>query len=270
MIRSLLLSLIATTLLPAQDGFVPLFNGKDLTGWDGNPELWKVENSEIVGTTTGPEQLKYNQFLIWRGGVLKNFELRVKVKQKGNNTGIQYRSREFPEAGKWSVGGYQCDIHSAAPNNAMVYGEKWGGILVQNGQSVVIDPEDKKWLVGERDPVSVDIAEWHEYTVIAQGNHVVHKIDGQMTIDLLDFGAKTQLLEGLLTFQLHRGPAMVVQIKDVMLKELPEAPVPAFDKNVIANAKPVEKADAKSKGKGKAKDQSKAETAAAPIQASSE
>jgi hypothetical protein len=53
----------------AAEGFKPLFNGKDLSGWDGNPELWKVENGEIVGTTTGPEQLKYNQFLIWRGGV---------------------------------------------------------------------------------------------------------------------------------------------------------------------------------------------------------
>jgi putative heme-binding domain-containing protein len=268
--RLIFFSLLLLSPVFAQDGFKPLFNGKDLTGWDGNPELWKVQNGEIVGTTTGPEQLKYNQFLIWRGGVLKNFELRVQVKQKGNNTGIQYRSREFAEAGKWSVGGYQCDIHSAAPNNGMVYGEKWGGILVQNGQSMLIDPEGKKWLEAEREPVSVDIAEWHEYTVIAQGNHLVHKIDGEMTIDLLDFGAKTQALEGLLAFQLHRGPAMVVQIKDVMLKELPEAPVPAFHKNLIANAKPMEKSEAKSKGQGKAKAQSKAEAAAAPIQASSD
>ncbi|MDH4476951.1 MAG: DUF1080 domain-containing protein [Verrucomicrobiaceae bacterium] len=266
MIRSLLLSLIATTLLPAQDGFVPLFNGKDLTGWDGNPELWKVENSEIVGTTTGPEQLKYNQFLIWRGGVLKNFELRAKIRVSASNTGIQYRSRELPEAGKWSVGGYQCDIHPTAANNGMVYGEKWGGILVQNGQTMVIDPEDKKWLVAEREPVKVDTAEWHDYTIIAQGNHLVHKIDGQMTIDLLDFGAKTQALEGLLAFQLHRGPAMKVQIKEVLLKELPEAPVPAFDKSLIANAKPADKAqgDGKKNGKGKAKENAISPATAAP------
>ncbi len=247
--RLILFSFFVSTCAIAQDGFKSLFNGKDLTGWDGNPELWKVENGEIVGTTTGPEQLKYNQFLIWRGGVLKNFELRVKVKQSGNNTGIQYRSREFPETGKWSVGGYQCDIHPAAPNNAMVYGEKWGGILAQNGQRVVIDPEGKKWLVGEHEPVRVDIAEWHEYTVTAQGNHLVHKIDGRMTIDLLDFGTKTQALEGLLAFQLHRGPAMTVQIKDVMLKELPEIAVPPFDQSLVASAKPVEKSKAKEKPK---------------------
>ncbi|MFZ4767130.1 MAG: 3-keto-disaccharide hydrolase, partial [Roseimicrobium sp.] len=75
-----------------EDGFRSLFNGKDLTGWDGNPELWSVEDGCITGKTTGPEQLGYNQFLIWRGGVLKNFELRALVKQSGNNTGIQYRS----------------------------------------------------------------------------------------------------------------------------------------------------------------------------------
>src|SRR5436190_12559313 len=113
--RLLLLLLCLQSTVFAQDGFVPLFNGKDLTGWDGNPELWKVENGEIVGTTTGPEQLTYNQFLIWRGGVLKNFELRAKIRVSASNSGIQYRSREFPEAGKWSVGGYQCDIHPSAP-----------------------------------------------------------------------------------------------------------------------------------------------------------
>lgn len=222
-------------------GFKSLFNGKDLSGWDGNPELWKVEEGCITGRTTGPEQLKYNQFLIWRGGVVKNFELRAKVRVSASNSGIQYRSREFPEAGKWSVGGYQCDIHSAAPNNAMVYGEKWGGVLVQNGQSVVIDPEGKKWLVGEREPVKVDIAQWHDYTIIAQGNHLVHQIDGKLAIDLVDYGAKTQLLEGILAFQLHRGPAMVLQVKEVLLKELPETPVAAFDQKLIVNAKPVEK-----------------------------
>ncbi|MFO1483847.1 MAG: family 16 glycoside hydrolase [Verrucomicrobiaceae bacterium] len=235
----------------AQDGFKSIFNGKDLTGWDGNPELWKVENGEIVGNTTGPEQLAYNQFLIWRGGVVKNFELRVKIKETGNNTGIQYRSKELPEVGKWSIGGYQCDVHPAAPNNAMVYEERGRGIIVQNGQGVVIDPEGKRWLASEHDPVKVDIAEWHEYTVIAQGNHLVHKIDGQVTIDLLDFELAKRSLEGLLAFQIHRGPAMEVHIKDVMLKELPEGGVVAFEKSAIPSDAQI--IEAKAPGKGKAK-----------------
>lgn len=226
----------------AEEGFRPLFNGKDLTGWDGNPELWSVQDGCISGKTTGPEQLAYNQFLIWRGGVVKNFELRAKIKQSGNNSGIQYRSKELPEVGKWSVGGYQCDIHPAPANNGMVYEEKARGIIIQNGQSVVIDPEGKRWLVAEREPVKVDIAEWHEYTVIAQGNRLIHKIDGKVTIDLVDHEEKARSLEGIVAFQIHRGPAMNVQIKDVMLKELPAGGVIAFDKAALpAEAKPIEK-----------------------------
>ncbi|CAN5728583.1 hypothetical protein BH11VER1_BH11VER1_27360 [soil metagenome] len=233
---------LSSLLQAADDDFRPLFNGKDLTGWDGNPELWSVEDGCITGKTTGPEQLAYNQFLIWRGGVVKNFELRAKVKQSGNNTGIQYRSKELPENGKWSIGGYQCDIHPAAPNNAMVYEERARGIIVQNGQGVVIDPEGKRWLASEHEPVKVDIAEWHEYTIIAKGNHLIHKIDGQVTIDLLDFEEKARAMEGLLAFQIHRGPAMNVQIKDVMLKELPDGGVVSFEKSAIpSDAQVIEK-----------------------------
>jgi hypothetical protein len=256
MIKNLTLTLLlAAFAFPlasfAQDGFKPLFNGKDLTGWDGNPELWSVKDGCITGKTTGTEQLSYNQFLIWRGGVVKNFELHAKIKQSGNNTGIQYRSKELAEVGKWSVGGYQCDIHPAPANNGMVYEEKARGIITQNGQSVVIDPEGKRWIVAEREPVKVDIAEWHDYTVIAQGNHLIHKIDGQVTIDLVDHEEKARALEGIVAFQIHRGPAMNVQIKDVMLKELPEGGVVAFDKAALPpTAKLVEK---KAKGKTKAK-----------------
>ena len=140
--RLVLLSLLAFSAASAQDGFKSIFNGKDLTGWDGNPELWKVENGEIVGNTTGPEQLAYNQFLIWRGGKVKNFELKAKIRQKGNNTGIQYRSNENTDK-KWSIRGYQCDIHPNAPYRAMMYEEGGRGIVSQNGQSVVIDVHDR-------------------------------------------------------------------------------------------------------------------------------
>lgn len=251
----LLSLLIAVTLLgsaQAQDGFKPLFNGKDLTGWDGNPELWSVEDGCITGKTTGPEQLTYNQFLIWRGGVVKNFELRAKVKQKGNNTGIQYRSHERPQAGKWSIGGYQCDIHPARPNNAMVYEEGGRGIITQNGQGVVIDPEGKRWLASEHDMVEVKVEEWHEYSIIAQGNHLIHKIDGKVAVDLLDFELAKRSLEGLVAFQIHRGPAMVVQIKDVMLKELPEGGVVSFEKSAIPSDAQIIEARPKGPGKGKA------------------
>jgi len=263
----LMMTFILQHLSFGQDGFKPLFNGKDLSGWDGNPELWSVEEGCIVGRTTGPEQLAYNQFLIWRGDSPQNFELRAMVKQTGNNTGIQYRSRELPEVGKWSVGGYQCDIHPTPVNNAMVYGEKAGGILVQNGQNMVIDPKGKQWLVSQGEPVAVDVAEWHEYTIVAQGNHLIHKVDGQTTIELRDFDEKTRAREGLLAFQIHRGPAMTVQIKDVMIKPLPEGGFVTFDKAALpARTLPLEKLKPIGKEKQKAKKQPKAKIPAKKIE----
>ena len=257
------LLLTATLTAQAEEEFRSLFNGKDLSGWDGNPDLWSVEDGCITGKTTGPEQLTYNQFIVWRGGVLKNFELRAQMKLAGSNSGIQYRSRELPDIGKWSIGGYQCDVHPTAMNNAMVFGEKAGGVLVRNGQSVVIDPEGKRWLIAEREPVAVDTAEWHEYTIIARGNHLVHKIDGRVTADLLDFGKKTYVPEGVLAFQLHRGPAMKVQIKNVLLKELPDEKGASFDKSLLpASAVPVESGKPAEKTKAKPADKPKAASAA--------
>jgi putative heme-binding domain-containing protein len=225
--------LVALSPLSAQDGFKPIFDGKTLAGWDGNPELWSVEDGALTGKTKGPDHLAYNQFIIWRGGVVKNFELRAKIKCSASNSGIQYRSKELPDAGKWVIGGYQCDVHPAAPNNAMVYEERGRGILVQNGQSVIIDDKGDKWLAAEHAPVKVDVTEWHEYVIIAQGNHLIHKIDGKVTIDLVDHDAKNRALEGLLAFQVHKGPAMIVQIKDIVLKELPEAPLTNLEKSPI-------------------------------------
>lgn len=268
-----LLSLIAFTLtlapLTAQDdGFRSLFNGRDLTGWDGNPDLWTVEDGAITGRTKGPEHLDYNQFLIWRGGTLKNFELHAKVRVTGNNSGIQYRSRELPDIGKWSVGGYQCDVHPTAVNNAMVYHERGRGIVVQNGQSVVVDPDARKWLVAERDPVAVDVAEWHDYTVIAKGNHITHKLDGKVTIELADYDEAGRSLEGLLAFQVHRGPAMEVQIKDIRLKTLPDGGVTSFAKaNVPSDAQEIGKPRPKPKPKAKPKAPAKPQAKAAPKRA---
>lgn len=253
--------LFLLSLASAEDGYRSLFNGKDLTGWDGNPELWSVKNGEIVGKTNGPDHLDYNQFLIWREGTLKNFELKVKLKITGqNNSGIQYRSKEMPEVGKWVVGGYQCDAHSNPPYNAMIYHERGRGIIVQNGQSVVMDPDARKWLVAERDPVAVDISKWHEYTIIAKGNHITHKLDDKLTIELHDYDEKGRSLEGLLAFQVHRGPAMEVRIKDVRLKVLEDGGVTPFAKADLPNdAQEIIKP--KPGGKGKAKAKAKAKTA---------
>jgi hypothetical protein len=104
--KSLLFSLLATTVFAADDGFTSLFNGKDLTGWDGDPKLWKVENGIVIGTNPSPEAMANNSFLIWRGGTVKDFELRATVRVIGdNNSGIQYRSRELKDVAPWVITG---------------------------------------------------------------------------------------------------------------------------------------------------------------------
>ena len=91
-------------------GFVPIFDGKTMNGWDGDPTFWRVENGEIVGETTPEKVVKMNNFLIWRGGKVKDFELKIDFRLSGTNSGIQYRSVEMPELGKWVLKGYQADM----------------------------------------------------------------------------------------------------------------------------------------------------------------
>jgi putative heme-binding domain-containing protein len=237
-----------------------LFNGRDLSGWDGNPELWSVQNGYITGITKDDAPLPYNQFLIWRGGTVKNFELKVIARQAGNNSGIQYRSKELPEVGKWSIGGYQCDMHPTAANNAMLYDEKGRGIVCLNGQSVIVDGEGKKWLVKESASVECNAADWNEYKIIARGNRLVHQINGNTTAEIVDHQASERELEGLLAFQVHRGPAMKVEIKEVILKTLPDGDLLSESQHPIPpDAKPVTPPD-----KGKAKAPASKEKAAAP------
>jgi hypothetical protein len=119
---------------------------------------------------------------------------------------------------------------------------------------VAVDPEGVKWLAAERDAVQADVSGWHEYTVIAKGNHIIHQLDGKVTAELHDFDLGKRSLEGLLAFQIHRGPAMVVQIKNVRLKELPEGGVIDFASHPIpSDAQIIEARARKAKGKAKAK-----------------
>ena len=232
----------------AEDGFTPLFNGKDLTGWDGDPKLWKVENGEVIGTCTGPDAMPNNSFLIWRGGVVKDFILHATVRVEGdNNSGIQYRSRELPEVAPWVITGYQCDIHPAIEHTGMTYEEKGRGIFGLNGTNVMLDPEGALWKLSEHDPVKVDVSQWNQYAIIARGNHLVHMINGKITSELTDHDEKKRALEGLLAIQLHRGNANTVHIKDLRLKVLPAAELVAFDATKLpAGAVKIEKPRTKS------------------------
>jgi len=218
------------------EGFVAVFNGRDLTGWEGSPKYWSVADGALTGKADGT--LKYNRFLTWKGGTLKNFELRVRVKvTPGGNSGLQYRGTERPDLGESVVTGYQCDVVANRPDyNGMLYEERGRRILAHTGEKVVIDTQGQPRVVGRFPLKAFEPGVWHDFRVLAEGNHYRHWIDGHPTVDVIDLDEKGRKLEGVLAVQVHVGPAMTIQYQDFFLKTLPgdlplvtpdEAKVPA-------------------------------------------
>lgn len=205
-----------------EPGFKSIFNGKDLTGWDGDPKFWTVKDEAITGITTKENPTKGNTFIIWRDGKLDDFELRLQVKIIDGNSGIQYRSREVE---KWVMSGYQADFEAGDTYSGILYEEKARGILALRGQKIVIQPDGKRPVtgsVGESDKIQAAIKkeDWNDYTIIAHGNHLIHKINGHTTIDVTDNQEKKRSMIGLLALQLHAGPPMTVQFRNIRLKRL--------------------------------------------------
>ena len=212
----------AVTDTPAKDGFVHLFNGRNLQGWEGDMRHWSVQDEALTGTTDG--SLKTNRFLTWKGSTIRNFDLRVKVKvSPGGNSGIQYRGQSRPDIGLDIVSGYQCDVVANTPQyNGMLYEERGRRILSHTGEKVIVDPSGQPWVVGQLPFKDFTPGEWHDYRVLARGNHLQHWIDGHPTADLIDFDEKGRALEGVLAVQVHVGPAMKIQYKHFLIQHLPD------------------------------------------------
>ncbi|MCX8107787.1 MAG: DUF1080 domain-containing protein, partial [Verrucomicrobiae bacterium] len=210
-------------------GFQVIFNGKDLSGWDGNPKFWSVEDGAITGRTTRDNPTPGNTFIIWRGGTVSDFELRLLYRiipgdERGfGNSGIQYRSKDF---GNWVVGGYQADIEAGDRYSGILYEERMPrGIMAERGEKVVWTADGKKQVVGSTgDPRTIQAAikknDWNEYVIIAEGDRLIHKINGHVTVDVTDNDPQKRARSGILAFQLHAGPPMTVQFKDIRLKHL--------------------------------------------------
>lgn len=210
-----------------------LFNGKDLTGWAGNPALWSVKDGVIVGKTTAEVPTKGNTFLVWKDGEVSDFTLTLKYKmtpgdgKKTVNSGIQYRSKVVDEA-NFVVAGYQADFEYGTKYSGILYEEKGRGILAQRGQKVTIaqsaDPKKPTLTItgetGKSDEIqaAIDVDGWNEYKVIAKGGHLQHFINGKLTVDVTDETAEGAK-KGVLALQLHAGPPMQVEFKDIVLDE---------------------------------------------------
>jgi hypothetical protein len=210
----------------ADEGFVRLDNGKDLSGWRGDKTYWSVEDGALTAKTTADSRLtkeKYNTFLIWEGGQPADFELRLKYKIVGGNSGVQYRSRVIDEA-KFIVSGYQADIDASPKYTGMNYEEKARAILAQRGERVTIGADGKKEIEKVGDPVELQAKvkneDWNEYRVVAQGNHLQHFVNGMLMSEVIDNQKDKAATSGVIALQAHQGFAMTVQFKDIYLKAL--------------------------------------------------
>jgi len=214
----------------AEPGFRSIFNGKDLTGWDGSPKLWSVKDGAITGQTTASNPAKGNTFLIWTNGTPGDFELRCSFKlvpgdsQGFANSGIQYRSKVV-DPSYWVVHGYQADMEAGPTYTGILYEEGMRGIMAGRGEKVVWDKDGKKQVVGSIGnaaaiEASVKKGDWNDYIIIAQGNHLQQFVNGKPTIDLTDEDEAKRALSGVLALQLHAGPPMMAQFKNLRIKVL--------------------------------------------------
>ena len=207
-----------------EPGFVSLFDGRTLDGWDGDRSIWSVADGAITGQTSGDTKLKENNFLVWKDQV-ENFELRLKFRLENGNSGIYYRAKKRP-AGQTQgdpLIGTQADFDASGRWTGVIMEYLLREVLAERGQKVAIDEQGQKQATALGDPAQLLAAvkpqEWNDYTVIAKGGSVVLKINGMTMCELEDRDPK-RLVHGWLALQVHVGPPMRVQFKDIYLRRL--------------------------------------------------
>lgn len=217
---------------PESSDLKPIFNGKDLTGWDGDPRLWSVKDGVIHGETTAENPAKGNTFIIWKDGTTKDFELRLSFRCNAtNNSGIQYRSKHITEkvGNKWVVRGYQHELRNELkfPNVAgFIYDEggKRGRICIV-GEQATWEADGKKVIKSDLiDQAGWEklfkLNEWNDVIITAKDNHIQHYMNGKLILDFTDNHPELALKEGILALQLHAGAPMWVEFKNIRIREL--------------------------------------------------
>ena len=201
---------------------IDLFNGKDLSGWIGKDQFWKVENGTIIGETTEDNPTPANTFLIWKGGEVKDFEFSCQVKFQGNNSGVQYRSKAIGDLNDCVLTGYQADLHPKQEFFGMLYGEKYGkrGIIARRWQKAdARGDKDVKIIGSVGDKTELDGAKWNKLTIVAVGNRLIHMVNDVVTVDVTE-NHPDAIAKGHLGLQLHRGAPMKVEFKSLKYRKL--------------------------------------------------
>src|SRR5882724_10958125 len=211
--------------------FKEIFNGKDLTGWTGDPSFWSLKEGAITAQTTKENPASGNTFLIWTNGTVSDFELRGSFRLAANNSdgfansGIQYRSKVLDPA-NWVVGGYQADMEAGPTYTGILYEERMSrAVMAARAEKVVWDKDCKKQVTGslgssEDLQKAIKQGDWNDYVVSARGNHLQHFINGHQTVDVIDDCESKRAMSGVLALQLHAGPPMTVQFRNLRIKTL--------------------------------------------------
>lgn len=226
----------AVSVAAAEPEFQSLFNGKDFTGWEGRPEYFSVKDGVIHAETTAANPLKKNTFLIYTAREFGDFELRFDYKCVGGNSGMQYRSERLPD---FVLKGYQSDFENTNRFTGMFFEENGRMFMAYPGEYVTVKPltdadkaQDKRGKAKAKlDKVKFatteeafshikDATAWHSMTIIARGNTFVHILDGRVMSVAVDEDAKNFRKSGLLGLQVHQGPPMTVDLKNVRIREL--------------------------------------------------
>lgn len=213
-------------------GMRPLFNGRNLDGWNGDPRLWSVRDGAIHGETTAENAAKGNTFIIWQGGKTKDFDLRLSFRcNASNNSGIQYRSKHITDGkvnNAWVVRGYQHEIRNELklPSvSGFIYDEGGKrGRLCLVGEQAVWSADGKKTVRDDLiDQAGFDklfkLDDWNDVVIVAQGRHICHYLNGRLIVDFTDNHPEFALSEGILALQLHAGKPMWAEYKNIRLAE---------------------------------------------------
>ncbi len=207
------------------DGFVSIFDGKSFNGWKA-PDMsyWTIEEGAITATISEQHPLTINQYLVWQGGELADFELKMKYRLTGSpevNGGFQYRSRLMPDN---DIAGYQVDNNLTTDWVVRLYDEHGRETLAWRGESARFDANGNRTVTPIEGvhgaPATFRLEDWHEYHLIARGSHIELFVNGIKVAEVFDDDASQQDFHGILGLQLHSGKPQRAQFKDIRLKKL--------------------------------------------------
>lgn len=240
MLLLLLMNAIKISAQNHKNKFVQIFDGKTLKGWEGDPTYWRVENGNLVGEITPSTLLRTNSFIIWREDAPADFELMLefRITQNGNS-GINYRSEQLKDV-PYALRGYQADIDGLNRYTGQNYEERARTTLAYRGEKVTVESfnsgdslkdflKNNAWtkrtvtgssVSSDSLQAAVKAESWNTCHLIIKGNRLQHFINGVLISDVTDNDTVNRKSKGLLGVQVHVGPPMKVEYRNIRLKQL--------------------------------------------------